>query len=156
MRWFPMSESLEMNLARIRGLALTSTVLGALYLAFGVCSLIARTTGICETIATPASVSLVVLLMSIGAVLLPSIWFLKNNVVLSIGSSFVGLSLAVGAMIIQLLAVGASWLDGIITGEPLSKSDIIQGVLRGDAILGYIALPFLVLAVKVLKEEVIK
>ncbi len=150
-----MSENRK-TLKAIKALSLMSFSIGVVYLILGICDIFSKFVSDCNTLITPANVGLGIIMISIGIILVSSIATLKRNVVLSASSSLIGTGLSVSAMIIQLLAVGASWLDGIITGEKVSSNEILAGVLRGDALLGYIAVPLLIFAIKVVKENIVK
>ena len=140
----------------IVGISVLSSVLGVVYIILGFCSVLARASGECGSAVTPGDLGLGILLISIGAVLVSSAITIRSNIVISAAASLVGTGLAVGAMVIQLLSLGASWLDGVITGEPLTREDLVSGLIRADALLGYIALPLLPVVVETVRKKVVE
>jgi len=140
----------------IVGISVLSSLLGVVYIILGFCSVLARASGECGSAVTPGDLGLGILLISIGAVLVSSAITIRSNIVISAAASLVGTGLAVGAMVIQLLSLGASWLDGVITGEPLTREDLISGLIRADALLGYIALPLLPVVVETVRKKVVE
>jgi hypothetical protein len=140
----------------IVGISVLSSLLGVVYIILGFCSVLARASGECGSAVTPGDLGLGILLISIGAVLVSSAITIRSNIVISAAASLVGTGLAVGAMVIQLLSLGASWLDGVITGEPLTREDLVSGLIRADALLGYIALPLLPVVVETVRKKVVE
>ncbi len=141
---------------RLKFVTVVSSAFGVVYLILGTCGLLAKTSHLCLTEVTPANVGMSVLLISIGAILFSSILTLRRDITLSLASSFVGSLLAVSAMVIQVLAVGATWLDYIINGQSFGKKELVAGLLRADALLGYFMLMLFPVVFKTVKKYVIK
>ena len=144
------------KLRKIKFVVISSTIFGIIYLVLGTCALAAKISRPCLTEVTPANVGMSVLLISIGAVLFSPILTLKRNITLSLAASFVGSLLAVSAMMIQVLAVGATWLDYIVNGQSFSRNELVAGLLRGDALLGYFMLLLFPIIFKTIKKYIIR
>ncbi len=122
----------------------------------GLCALVARTSGECLTRITPGNIGMSILLLSIGAVLLSSPTTFRKNIILSSAASLVGSLLSITAMVVQVLDVGATWLDDIIRSQSFGRGDIVAGLLRGDAFLGYFMLLVFPFVLKTVKEHIIR
>ena len=100
----------------------------------------------------PSDPWLGVVLISIGLAFTSSMYYLvRNNIVLNIASLLVGGGIAVIVMAIQLLTVLANLFDELLIGNNVNLSNIIAGVLRVDALLGYLALVPFILSYKLYK-----
>ncbi len=87
-----------------------------------------------------------VVLVTIGLVLISSAYYLmRNNTLMTIATLLIGSGLAVAVMAIQVIATLASVVDVAINGE-LMINQLLSGLIRVDAILGYISTPLFILS----------
>ncbi len=128
-------------------------LLGIIYLVFSVLcfynwflSYLTHGEGILTSFAPPDP-WLGIVFIAIGSIVSSSLYYLvKGNMFMCISALLIGSSTAVLVMAIQLLAVIASILDDIITGELPSITDVLSGVLRVDSLLGLLSIVPLILS----------
>ncbi|RLG73831.1 MAG: hypothetical protein DRO23_08115 [Thermoprotei archaeon] len=103
----------------------------------------------------PGDLGISLVMLSIGFLMILSAyyWF-KRKPVKSLAATILGLGLAVAAMVMQVLVIIASWLDGIIVGEPIACEELVMGSLRAEALLGYVALPLFYISLRILSETI--
>jgi len=136
--------------------SLTALIIGIAYLISGFISIynwFTNFTGGSSTILedyVPPDPWLGIVLVSIGLVLSASAYYLmRGNTILSIASLLVGSIIAVSTMAIQVIATGTTYLDLLINGEEIEQHQLISGLTRVDAILGYPAILILILSYKI-------
>lgn len=102
----------------------------------------------------PGNLGTSLILLSIGLILLATVYYaLRQSTTKSISCLIVGCTLAVAAMVIQLLTVIAGLVDTLIIGDVVSVRSIILGILRIDAFLGYITIPLFIVSLWLYKKE---
>jgi hypothetical protein len=144
---------------KIQLLALLTLPLGLVYFILGIIAIVNWVLSISGTEEMlispeyiPGDLGLSLILLTVGLSLVIAIYYLGKSLTTCLGTIVLGLGLAVGAMAMQVLIVGMSWLDGIIVEESLTTEDIVHGLLRVDALMGYIALPLFLYSLKTLKK----
>jgi len=102
----------------------------------------------------PGDLGTSLILLSVGLTLLAAVYYaLRQSTTRSVSCLIVGSTLAVAAMVIQLLTVIAGLADTLIIGDIVSVRSIILGILRIDAFLGYITIPLFIVSLWLYKKE---
>ncbi|MEZ0345779.1 MAG: hypothetical protein ABWK01_04450 [Infirmifilum sp.] len=102
----------------------------------------------------PSDLGVSMVFITTGALLVAPLYYtrLKPEHTKALSALLLGSGLSVVAMVIQLLVAAASWLDGLIVGEPLSPENLYAIITRSDALLGCFALPLFYATLRILQH----
>ncbi len=147
----------------MKSLTLYSCALGAVYEVFGVLSLcnwvlqaLLGGTGLLEEM-VPGDIGLAVVLLSVGLSLMAAAYYYTHrDHVRTQACMLVGSGLGAAALLMQLLATLAAYLDGFVVGEILAIHDVATMLLRVDSLLGALLLPLLVASIRLVRASTVK